>query len=214
MTSTPHETRPGGPSLDDGRPDVSSTSVGALIGEVTNDLSTLMRQELELAKAELKQEASKTGKAAGMLGGAGFAASTVADAASSAPQAARHKAQGNPLAAGVIAFGAGWLISSLLPASEKEQRAAVAVKDKASEHSDVLTAPLSEAAQNLREPAQQAVESVKSTATDAASTVKDETRSAKDEVAGRTQEAKDTVTDRSGTSNGSPATGSAPTYGS
>ena len=59
-------------------PDVSETSVGALIGEVTNDLSTLMRQELELAKAELKVEASKTGKAAGMLGGAGFAGYMVA----------------------------------------------------------------------------------------------------------------------------------------
>jgi hypothetical protein len=62
----------------DDRPDVSETSVGALIGEVTNDLSTLMRQELELAKAELKVEASKTGKAAGMLGGAGFAGYMVA----------------------------------------------------------------------------------------------------------------------------------------
>jgi hypothetical protein len=62
----------------DDRPDVSETSVGALIGEVTNDLSTLMRQELDLAKAELKQEASKTGKAAGILGGAGFAGYMVA----------------------------------------------------------------------------------------------------------------------------------------
>ena len=32
-----------------------------------------MRQELALAKAELKQEAVKSGKAAGLLGGAGFA---------------------------------------------------------------------------------------------------------------------------------------------
>lgn len=55
------------------RPEVSNTSVGELIGEVTSDLSTLMRQELDLAKAELKVEAAKTGKAAGMLGGAGFA---------------------------------------------------------------------------------------------------------------------------------------------
>jgi hypothetical protein len=53
--------------------DVGSVSVAALVGEVTQDLSTLMRQELELAKAEVKQEAVKTGKAAGMLGGAGFA---------------------------------------------------------------------------------------------------------------------------------------------
>ena len=53
--------------------DVSGVSVAELVGEVTQDLSTLMRQELELAKAEVKQEAVKTGKAAGMLGGAGFA---------------------------------------------------------------------------------------------------------------------------------------------
>ncbi|MEP6598983.1 MAG: phage holin family protein [Actinomycetota bacterium] len=52
---------------------VGSASVGELISEVSRDLSTLMRQELELAKAEVKTEAAKTGKAAGMLGGAGFA---------------------------------------------------------------------------------------------------------------------------------------------
>ena len=65
-------------AVDDARPSVSGTSVGELIGEVTSDLSTLMRQELELAKAELKVEAAKTGKAAGMLGGAGFAGYMVA----------------------------------------------------------------------------------------------------------------------------------------
>jgi hypothetical protein len=48
-------------------------SVGELVGNVTRDLSTLMRQELALAQAELKTEASKTGKAAGVLGAAGVA---------------------------------------------------------------------------------------------------------------------------------------------
>ena len=60
------------------QPNPEDTSVGALIGEVTSDLSQLMRQELELAKAEMKAEASKAGKAAGMLGGAGFAGYLVA----------------------------------------------------------------------------------------------------------------------------------------
>jgi hypothetical protein len=55
------------------RPTVSDSSVGELIHEVTSDLSKLMRQELELAKAEVKAEATKSGKAVGMLGGAGFA---------------------------------------------------------------------------------------------------------------------------------------------
>lgn len=54
-----------------GRPDVENRSVGDLLGKVTTDLSTLMRQEVELAKVEIKEEATKAGKASGMLAGAG-----------------------------------------------------------------------------------------------------------------------------------------------
>jgi hypothetical protein len=68
MTSPQHPPRTGTRS-----DEVSETSVGELIGNISDDLSRLFRQEVELAKAELKQEASKAGKAAGMLGGAGFA---------------------------------------------------------------------------------------------------------------------------------------------
>jgi hypothetical protein len=63
----------GTPTTEEGRPDVDGTSVGQLIGEVTRDLSTLMRQELELAKVEVKAEAKKAGQGAGMFGAAGFA---------------------------------------------------------------------------------------------------------------------------------------------
>ena len=62
-----------GPTTAEGHPDVEGTSVGQLIGEVTKNLSTLMRQELELAKAELTVEAKKAGQGAGMFGAAGFA---------------------------------------------------------------------------------------------------------------------------------------------
>jgi len=48
-----------------------NASIGELLGDVTRDLSTLMRQEVELAKAELKQSTSRAGKGAGMLAGAG-----------------------------------------------------------------------------------------------------------------------------------------------
>ncbi|MEU8655086.1 phage holin family protein [Streptomyces sp. NPDC048737] len=48
-------------------------SMGRLLSEVTGDLQTLFRQEVELAKTEIREEASKAGKAAGMYGGAGFA---------------------------------------------------------------------------------------------------------------------------------------------
>jgi hypothetical protein len=63
----------GTPTTEAGRPDVEGTSVGQLIGEVTKDLSILMRQELELAKVEVKAEAKKAGQGAGMFGAAGFA---------------------------------------------------------------------------------------------------------------------------------------------
>lgn len=51
----------------------ASTSLGDLLGEVSRDISTLMRQEVELAKAELRQSAMRAGKGAGMYGGAGVA---------------------------------------------------------------------------------------------------------------------------------------------
>ncbi|MEU9313635.1 phage holin family protein [Streptomyces sp. NPDC048256] len=52
---------------------VDDRSVGELLSVVTSDVQTLFRQEVELAKVEVRQEATKAGKAAGMYGGAGFA---------------------------------------------------------------------------------------------------------------------------------------------
>jgi uncharacterized membrane protein YqjE len=48
-------------------------SLGEVVGDLSNDLTTLVKQELELARTELKEEAAKAGKGAGMLGGAGVA---------------------------------------------------------------------------------------------------------------------------------------------
>ncbi|MEU1039872.1 phage holin family protein [Streptomyces sp. NPDC005551] len=53
-------------------------SVGELLSEVASDVQTLFRQEAELAKIEIRQEAAKAGKAAGMYGGAGFGGYMVA----------------------------------------------------------------------------------------------------------------------------------------
>lgn len=51
----------------------ADASIGEMLAAVTSDLSTLMRQEVALAKAEAQQSAAKAGKGAGMLGGAGVA---------------------------------------------------------------------------------------------------------------------------------------------
>jgi hypothetical protein len=47
-------------------------SLGELFGRMTSDLSVLFRQEIDLAKVEIKEEATKAGKGAGMLGGTAF----------------------------------------------------------------------------------------------------------------------------------------------
>ncbi|GGW16399.1 hypothetical protein GCM10018980_18910 [Streptomyces capoamus] len=60
------------------QPHGADPSVGELLSTVTSDVQELFRQEIELAKAEIRQEATKAGKAAGMYGGAGFAGYMVA----------------------------------------------------------------------------------------------------------------------------------------
>ncbi len=120
----------------------------------------------------------------------GSAAETVGDA----PESIRRGTQGNPLAAGLIAFGAGWLVSSLLPASEPERRLAEQATDLAREHvAPAAQHAAEEVKENLREPVQQAADSVRSEAADAASTVKDEARSATGDVSDRAQEAQQRV---------------------
>ncbi|MCP2049030.1 UNVERIFIED_ORG: putative membrane protein [Paenarthrobacter nicotinovorans] len=47
--------------------------LGELLSDLTRDVSTLMRQEVELAKVELKESATKAGKGAGMMAGAAWA---------------------------------------------------------------------------------------------------------------------------------------------
>ena len=199
-------------SPDDIRRDIERTRY-----ELANDVDTLHEKVSPKAVASRRVDSAKGAmsglkeKVMGSSSGGHSASSTMhsgldstkgavssaGSAVTSAPTAATSRTQGNPLAAGLIAFGAGWLASSLLPSSEKEQHATMAAKDKVSEHSDTLTAPAKEAAQgmkeNLQPKAQQAAESLKSTATDAAQTVKGEAASAKDDVAGQAQHAKDEV---------------------
>ena len=132
--------------------------------------------------------------------GASNVAGNVADTVSETPQAIRRGTEGNPLAAGLIAFGAGWLVSSLIPPSQAEQRMAEQAKEQVKEYGQPVAEQLGQAAEqvkeNLREPAQQAVESVRSTAGEAADTVKSEARHATSDVTDRAQEARSSVQDQ------------------
>jgi hypothetical protein len=125
-------------------------------------------------------------RAAGALDRAG-------DRVGDAPSQVRRKARGNPLAAGLIAFGIGYLISGAIPASEKEQEAASRLQEKAAPLKDKVSEAASEMGERLREPAQQAATAVKDAATDAAANVKDQGAAAKDDVQGQVQDSKTNV---------------------
>lgn len=124
-------------------------------------------------------DSGSLGDAAGELKRKG---STAADTVADAPDRVRQRARGNPLAAGMIAFGIGWLISSAIPSSKSEQQAAERLQQKAEPLKEQLTETAQELGDQLREPAREAAESVKSSAGDAVSTVKQEGQIAKDEV--------------------------------
>ncbi|GAA4346404.1 phage holin family protein [Angustibacter luteus] len=57
----------------DGTATSERPSIGELLGDVSRDLSELVRQELALAKAEARESATKAGKGAGMFAGAATA---------------------------------------------------------------------------------------------------------------------------------------------
>jgi Flp pilus assembly protein TadB len=57
-----------------GEPDADDRSLVELVGELTREFSQLVRQEVQLAKTEVKEEAVKAGRAAGQLTGAAVAA--------------------------------------------------------------------------------------------------------------------------------------------
>ncbi|HEX9088520.1 MAG TPA: DUF3618 domain-containing protein [Arthrobacter sp.] len=129
---------------------------------------------------------SATGTAGSHLSDAGAA---IGDA----PTQVKTRTRGNPLAAGLIAFGAGLLVSSLIPASQKEREAADSLKTAAEPLTTELTEAAKHVAEGLKEPAQAAVENVKATATVATEHVKAEGQGAVADVKDRTVEAKDNV---------------------
>lgn len=124
-----------------------------------------------------------------VMGSAQSSGASIADAPGNVASSVSNAAQGNPLAAGLIAFGIGWLVSSLAPATQKEAELAGQAVDAAKEHGQPLIdhakaagqevgAQLkdkaTEAAADLKDTAQESVENVKSEGQSAAQSVKDD----------------------------------------
>lgn len=138
---------------------------------------------------------SMTDKVQAGTGSASDSMSRAGSAVGETPQKITTKAQGNPIAAGLIAFGAGLLAASLIPASEKERVAADNLKTAAEPLTAQVTDAAKDVAQGLKEPAQEAMENVKTTATEAAQNVKAEGQDVAGDVKGKATDAKDNVRD-------------------
>jgi len=99
------------------------------------------------------------------VGGAG-------EALRSAPETARQQAQGNPLLAGAVAFGAGFAAAAIFKGSETEAQAAQRLKEAAEPLKEEATSIAREVASSVQESGQQAAEQLKESATQSAEQVK------------------------------------------
>jgi len=152
--------------------------------------AAIVERRKEAARGRVRSARDK------VMGSAGSAntstvdgASSVKDTAQGAVSGAQNKIQGSPLAAGLVAFGAGLVVAALIPASEKEAVAAGHVVDAAKEKGQPLLDEAKSVGQDIAssvgESAAEAVEEVKDTATQSADRVRSEGQSGAEEV--RTQ---------------------------
>lgn len=118
----------------------------------------------------------------GSAGDAGRSLTGASDDAADLAHRAVDQAKGNPLAVGLVAFGLGWLASSLIPASTAEKRIASTVKDAAQPLAQEAANAAKTVGENLKQPLADAADAVKGTATDAAQNVKSEASSSAGEV--------------------------------
>jgi gas vesicle protein len=207
-TSHPHPTSPG-TSQDPEvlRAEIARTrsDMDATLAEVEDRVSPTRIKERQAEKVRSRwqsaresvmgsAEHAKERVAGGGTGSLGDAAHSAQDAVQRAPERVQQAATGNPLAAGLIAFGVGALAGSLLPASRPEEQVASGLRDTFEEPvKQQLQTSAQEVQGELQEHAQQAVEEVKEVAQDAAQTTKDEAQRSAEQVQSSAQGAADEV---------------------
>jgi hypothetical protein len=131
---------------------------------------------------------------------AAYRAAQARGAVQNAPATARAKTRGNPMAAGLIALGAGWLVGSLLPSTQKEQELVADAAERVQPHAqhavESAKGMAQEVAQDLKEPAQEAAQSLKETAQTGAQEVKSQGQTEAQQLKGSAQESAQTVRDQ------------------
>jgi ElaB/YqjD/DUF883 family membrane-anchored ribosome-binding protein len=122
-----------------------------------------------------------------VMGSGSSATDRVGAGASGVADTAQEQVVGSPIAAGLVAFGAGMVLAGMLPATEKESelssRAVDAVKEHGQPLMDTAKSAGQDMAQNLKPEAEQAAREVKDTAAGSAQRVTEEGKSATGRVA-------------------------------
>jgi hypothetical protein len=130
-------------------------------GTVQDKASSAMSTVQDKASSAAGTVSDKASSAAGTLSDK---ASDVADSVRSAPQAVAQQTQGNPIAAGIIAFGVGMLAATLIPVTDAERRAGQQLKDNAGDLTDKVKDVASEVKDDVQGTVQQAAGQLKQAA--------------------------------------------------
>ena len=111
-----------------------------------------------------------------MEGQAGQGTDGVGDGAGEGAVVMAGQQQGNPLAAGIIVFGVGLLVGSLLPPTKVEQKGLSAIADKAEPAIDAARQAASELGHGLQKSTEQAAGQLGEVLTDAGQEIVDLTK--------------------------------------
>ncbi|WP_420369571.1 DUF3618 domain-containing protein [Curtobacterium sp. L1-20] len=184
-------------------PDEIRADIERTRGTLGSDVDALADKVSPSSIAHRQTEKVKTrfqGVRDSVMGAADSARSSASGSASGATDQAKdvahrgvEKAKGNPLAVGLIAFGAGWLVSSLIPTSDKEEELAGELKEKAAPLVDEVKEQAKDVGSQLGDSAKEHAQDLSGTAKDAAQTVKDEAQGAASDVKDHAQGAADDV---------------------
>jgi Protein of unknown function (DUF3618) len=146
---------------------------------VTRVRTAVMGSATESGSAAADQARQMSGS---VQEGAQHVATRAAEQVREAPEMIEQQTRGNPLAAGLVAFGGGLLLATLFPPTEAEQRAASAVQERVEPLKDQALEAGREVKDHLQESARESAQQVKETATGATQEVKDQAKSSAESV--------------------------------
>lgn len=160
---------------------VSPTSIARRRTEGVKNRAVTVKERV-MGRADDLASTARSG-----MNSAGTSASSAADTVGQAPTMVKQQAQGNPVAAGLIAFGVGMLAATLFPATQKERELGATVKEQGSDLAQPVIAAAKDAAEQVRSDvqpaAQEAVQQVKESAKGAANTTAETAKEHSSDVA-------------------------------